>query len=452
MTAPATPVVQVPIIQTLSGGFVQGVTPTPFRQINEKSSPRALITIDGTPWVPKSYNLELNLHGSTDTATVLFPIKNYPDWTQVIARSDLGNNADKPVYVQIYAGYPSDLSTQSVSQLTLRFAGIVDDYTISRKNDETTFQCRSLAAPLTTNTITVGMKGGGNTTVAFVKAMAAKYNLRTQIDPSISPGTITDVLAQNFIAGVRNVNIWTLILQCAQYDDVDVWVDEFGVLWYWTPTGLARNKIPLAWGRDFLSLDITHSPQFSKNVVVEVRSWQKRVKTSTTYRTQTGSDGDGITALPTSRVVTSTPVFGTNQSVSTSVDSVGNQSTTLSAVVGGSSIGKSAAPASFSGKERYVFNVKNKTPQQCAELSAKYWRQISEHEFSAKMTLPMTKSVFANLHSTTELVLTTGFVQADGAYWPRRISEHFSPQQGWLLDIDAVNHEYANGAVNGQVN
>jgi hypothetical protein len=433
----------------------------PFNQKFEKTSPRVLVNVDGFPFIPKSYDLSVNVHGATDEATVVFPIKGYPDWTQMVYRGDDAGNADQPVFIQIYAGFPGDVSNISTSQLNLRFYGVLDQYTIRRRADETTFQCRSLAAPLVSNTITIGLKGGPgvNTTTAFIQQMATKYNLATtsngvstiQLAPGQTAGTVTDVLAQNFVAGIRNVGIWDLMLQCAQYDDVMLWVDEQGVLWYASPTGLVRNKVKIAYGTDLLDLEITHSPQFSKNVLVEARANQKRTKTSIVYRVGTNANADGTITTPSIQTVSTTqPIFGTNQSVSTTTDSTGISSVRLSSVIGGTYTGKAAAPAAYSGKERYVFNLKGAlSPSQVAAYAQKMWRQISEHEFSVTMTLPVTKAMFGSINSQTQFNLTTGFQKANGAYWPRRIHESFDPKNGgWKFEIDAVNHEFAQGQIN----
>jgi hypothetical protein len=40
--------------------------------------------------------------------------------------------------------------------------------------------------------------------------------------------------------------------------------------------------------------------------------------------------------------------------------------------------------------------------------------------------------------------LTTGFADADGGYWPRRINQTFNPRGGgWKYHVDAINHDYA---------
>lgn len=430
------------------------VTDPPYSQTFEKNAPRLLTTIDGASFLPKSYELALNLHGATDEATVVFPVKSYPDWTQLIYRGDDAGNANQPVYIKIYAGFPSDLSNVTTAQLQLRFYGVVDQYTIDRKTDTTTFQCRSLAAPLVSNTITIGLKGGPgvNTTTAFIQQMAAQYNLQVNIDPSIVPGTITDVLAQNFVAGIHNVKIWDLILQCAQYDDCAVWVDELGVLWYYTPTGLARNQVALSWGTNLSGLQITHSPQYSKNVLVEARANTKKIKTSIVYRVESNPNGNGTTTTPSYQTVNETqPIFGTNQSTSTSTNATGAQTTRTSTVTGGTYTGIAAAPAAYSGKERYVFNLKggNWTPSMVAAYAQKMWRQISEHEYSVTFSLPVTTNLFGQINSQSQFNLKTGFQKADGAYWPRRIREKFDPKAGgWAFTIDAVNHEFAQGQVN----
>ncbi len=417
----------IPLAPVLSNPFFEDQNPTTY------------VLIDGLRFTPVAWSIESNAHGATDTATLTLPISNGPDWTQTIYRGDDAGNADQPVYVKIYAG----LTTPR-----LRFWGIVDLYTARLTGDEDgdriTFQCRSLGAPLLTTKITTPFAGQQSTTAQFVAQQAARFGLNTQILVS-SPLTIQQVLGHEFATGVHSITIWELMLQCAVQDGVDIWVDQ-NTLWYASPDLIARTTIDLAWLRDIKSIDCSHATQFAKNVRVEVRSYRKRVRTSTYARYQTGPDGSSVLEQSGSRVVTSSPVFGTNQSVSTTVSSSGSTTTTVSTLTGGSASGSAGVPAGESGKELYTFYFPNKSQSDCATLAKILWQRISQHEFAISIELPVTAAKLALMGKTALLNLHgLPYAYFNAQYWPRRITETFDTSSGWNWAIDAINHQGPNG-------
>ena len=406
----------------------------------EAQTPTTYCIIDGHRVVPHSWQVESNAHGASDTATVALPISNGPDWTTAIYRGDLTGNADEPVYIQIFAG---------LNQPLLRFWGVVDIYSGrlsgGQDGDTITFQCRSLAAPLMTTKITTPFAGANMTTVQFIEQQALRFGLNYNVNVVNTPLTMQQVLGNEFATGVKNRGIWDLMLQCALQDDVDLWVDG-NTIWYVTPSALSRNTVDLKWMRDVLDVEFSHAPQFSKNIQVEVRSYVKRVKQSSFSRTRSGANGLGTITTSGSRTVTSSPQFGTTQNVTTTISNTGATSTTVTNTTGGNSIGTASAPAAFSGREVYTFYVKNKTPQQCADLANKFWRQISQHEFSVTINLPVTSKKLGKVTRTSLVRLHgTPFAYVNTTYWPRRITETFSPTEGWNWSLECINHENPQG-------
>lgn len=450
------------------------LAPVMFEQFHESGVAAAVAIIGGIRVVPVRFSISHNAHGATDTGSIDLPISNGPDWPTQLERSDELGNADSPVYCDIYAGFvkpPYGSSTADLSQLTRRFTGVVDLFNGDFRNNSVSFQLRSLAAPLTSDKITVPFQN--QTTVAFVQAMATKYGLQANIELADTPYTVQQVLADEFIAGTHNMVIWDLMLQCATWDDVDIWVDRNGVLNYRAPYLITRTPLDLKYGRDLANCLPTFSPQFSKNVQVEVRSYQKVTKQSHSYSTTTGLDGAGIIVDGGSRTVTSSPVFGTNSTVSTSISDTGRESTTETTKTGGAVNSGFAKPIKESGKEKYIFYIKNIGPQQAADLSKKLWRQISQHEAHVKIELPVTSAklsamdvtALVRLHgtpwarvNTSQATYLAQLAHADnasspissgqGGYWPREIDENFDPKGGgWHWSVDMLNHVLPQGAV-----
>lgn len=448
--------------------------PVQFQQFHESGTARAVAIVGGIVVVPVRFSVSHNAHGATDTGSIDLPISNGPDWPTQLQRSDELGNADLPVYCDIYAGFvkpPYGASVADLSQLTRRFTGIVDLFSGDFRNDSVSFQLRSLAAPLTSDKITVPFQN--QTTVAFIQSMADKYGLQSNIQLAGTPYTVQQVLADEFIAGTHNMVIWDLMLQCAMWDDVDVWVDRNGVLNYRAPYLIDRTPVDLMWGRDLANCLPTFSPQFSKNVQVQVRSYQKVTKQSHSYSTTTGLDGTGVVVEGASRTVTSSPVFGSNSTVSTSISDTGKETTTVTSKTGGAINSGFSKPITESGKEQYIFYIKNIGPQQAADLSKKFWRQISQHEAHVKIELPVTSGLLSamdvtalvRLHgtpwarvNTSQATYNAQLAHADnastaissgqGGYWPREIDEHFDPKGGgWHWESDMLNHVLPQGAV-----
>lgn len=420
------------------------LAPVQFEQVFEQQTPSTYALIDGWSVTPHSWEIEGNAHGATDTATITLPISNGPDWTEAIYRGDDAGNASQPVYVKIFA------STTGTAPI-LRFWGIVDIYSgvlsSTPEGDIITFSCRSLGAPLITTKITTPFAGENSTTVQFIEDQAARFGLAAQIvlRAGKQPLTMKQVLGNEFDTGVHNVAIWRLMLQCAVQDDVDIWVDQ-NTLWYAAPDAIQRQTIDMKWGRDLKTIRFSHATQFSKNIRVEVRSYKKRIKQSSYVRYATGIGGDGVVTSMGARTVTSTPIFGTTQSITQSISSTGATQVALSSVSGGPSSGSAGVPASESGKELYTFYPQNKTPAECVDLAQKYWRQISQHEFSVLLELPVTTANLQLMGKTALINLNgTPFWKLNSTYWPRRIAESFSPTDGWNWSIDAINHEGPNG-------
>ena len=441
---------------------------TPLQPVNfnpqfRSQIPRFIVKIDGKSYLGTRFSYTQNAHGATDTARITLPIDGsanyagiaanslYPDWTESIKRSDKLSNANAPVVCEIWSGAPPDPSVfgpQTLTGLILRFRGIVDQYSSVLEENETTFDCRSLAFPLTSTKITVPFpKEDTTTTVAFIQQQAARFGL-TLAPPNLgqAPALMIDVFGGEFITGVRGWYIWDIFIQCAQHDDVDIWVDRTGAIHYEAASLVKRKSIAYRWGENIKGLASTHSPQFSKNVQVQVHSWTVRTRTASATRVQTNAAG-GYDVSSYTRQVTSTPISGTTDSVVTSISSNGTVTTTDGSSSGGS-VSDGTGTESETGREKYTFFVKNKTLPQCEAMAQQIWRQISMHEYAIKLRVPVTTANLPLMDVTAQPVIY-GHPMAlfNGKYWPREIVESLDPKTGWYWEIDAVNHALPQSAV-----
>jgi hypothetical protein len=455
--------------------------PVTYTQKYEAKPVRAVVQLEQGKYLLTRYDIEFNAHGATDEAEVTMPISSNPDFSVMFQRNE--QNADLPVYVVIYAGFPGNPSPGStdVSGLSQRFFGIVDIYSARFAENTVTFRCKSLAAPLVAFPVT-GL-AMAQTSAQLIQEQAGLLGLRTNIQLANPPVTVQQVFAsefiggQNFAASIANVKAWDLFIKCAMFDDADVWVTN-DVLNYCSPGLIDRNTISLVYGTDLVSLDVDHSIQYAKNIRVEVHSYQKRIRQATTHRIETNPFG-GIIETPSVKTVTSSPVFGTAEQVSTSTSPTGIVSTTTSTLSGGARTA-TTSPGSESAKEIYVYYIPNLTPQMCQQVARAIWRQISMLEYRVTAVIPMTVDLLKNFDITMLLNITgspyknansvfvgtntamattqngstatSNTVQGpntDTRYWPRRITETFDPKDknGWSIRAETVSHTLPAGAV-----
>lgn len=424
----------------------------------------AVAQIAGKSYFVSKYDISTNCHGATDISSFTMPISSNVDFSTLYAPSEKSDSTDKPIYVKILAGFPPTSANNgmrpSLAGLLLRFSGVLDQYSAQFEGDAVTFQARSLAAPLTTERIQAPFAGSSITTVQFVAAMAKKYNLGVNIFPGIKPLTMQSVLANELQAGVHTYPIWDLILQAAVQDDVDVWVDAYGVLWYYPSDQIPRTNVSLVWLRDLAQLSMTHGLQFMRNVEVRVHSYLTKTKYASSSRAFS-VDGITIQTEATTRLVKSTPIWGTNSSVSSSTNAQGVTTTTASTTSGGKTEGTLSAPGNYSGKQIYDFWVKGKGNDQCKDLAKKFYRQILLHEYQVSMRVPVTRKLFSQKNTAAKspasvskvgiqcaiTLSNSPYAKINTSLWPRQIREQLSPTEGFYWEIDANVNRPAQGGV-----
>jgi hypothetical protein len=231
-------------------------------------------------------------------------------------------------------------------------------------------------------------------------------------------------------------------------------VDRFGVLNYQTASLVNRTTLQYVWGENIKGVTGSHSPQFSKNIEVQVHSWTKLNRTASVARVNTNING-GVTVMSYTRQVTSTPIFGTTEALTTSVSSTGTVTESMSTASGGAASASTGTSSvgSDTGREKYVYFVRNKTKAQCIQIAQNIWRQISMHEFAITLEAPVTAATLTTMDVTASIQpfgIPMAAFNSEGPYWPREITEDFDPHgAGFAYTITAVNHELALGAIEG---
>jgi hypothetical protein len=429
-------------------------------------APRAACQIDGQTYPLLRFTTQHNCASSADTATVTMPISNGPDFSAAIARGDLpGGTDNSPVYVEIRAGFPQNPNLQPASlfpQLQRRFLGIVDVYNAKLEADRITFNCRSMAAPLLDYKIS-SLNWHG-TSVDFLAYYAKNIGMTFVPKLAYPPASISKVLAANGFGGsnlqaqVYAMHPWDLAMKCAIVDDAVLFVDENGTLNYASPWLISRTNFQLNWLSDWLELELTHSPQYSKNIVVKGRSFTPRIKQSTTC--QCASDGaGGVNVQAVTRTVTSAIIPGTNETVTTNYAADGTVKVTNSTSTGGPYSGSQTEVAPNSGKQVYIVPIPHgTTPADVNRILLNAWRMYSMHEYAIDGSFEVTPDTIG-IGITSMLKVeqtpysyfntsTSATVGGKKGYWPLRIEETFDQtSEGWRMNVHAVNHTPPVGAV-----
>lgn len=424
--------------------------PVTFQNTHEASEIRALVVLNNVNFLVPHMEIEQNAHGSTDSTEITIPVKGAPDFTAWLYSNPNASSTPPPIPIQVYIGafQGAQSATTSTSGLTQIFSGQIDMYDIDLTDpDQATviFKCRSLGAPLVDNRLT--HIPGNMTTTAFVKQIAAQYGLtpNVQLPAGAYPFTVAEVYQHSFAVGLQNQRIWDLLMTMANFDDVDVWVSG-STLNYCAPGQVSRQNLYLTYGRDLSSLKLTHSPRFSKEIRVEVRTYNQKTRQASIQRVQTNSTG-GVVVTSSSKTVTATPVFGTQNSQSTSISSTGAQTTTQTTASGGAA-SSTTGQGNESGPERYIIYKPGISPQAANQLAQATWRRISMQEYSAVMEIPIRRSQLSTLGITMLVRLSgTPFQRFNTTYWPRKLTWTVDIDEGAHLSIEAVNHELPSGAV-----
>lgn len=452
------------------GSWGDGAAPAPqvrptFQPTYGSTSPRAIVVLAGEHYNVTRYSVVFNTHGATDSATITLPIAGNPDFSealftglgpiaaQTVADSQgllAANEASSiasaaPVRVDLYAGFAPG---SSIAGLTPRFSGIVDRYSARWVKGTITFACRSLAALLVDNKITQAPLN--MTSAQFIQQYAGILGMspNVKLDPGVEPITLQEMLGKQFIGGanfnaaVYNLTPWSMLLQMAEFDGADVWVDQRFRLNYCSPSAIARRTFPLEYGRDF-KMDPApvgdHSVQANKHIRVEVRSYQRRTHTSTIYRVDTNPSG-GVILTGMSRGVTSSPTFGTPNVVSTAVALDGTTTQTIASSTGGASSSGVTMQGSETPNMLYKIFRPNLTPARCNQLAQALWRKYSMHEFGLTFSIPMTPERLDAFDITALLDISgVPYDAFNTKMWPRQITEVMEPQSGPYWTVEATN-------------
>lgn len=405
----------------MSFSLIDHAIPLPVQWSHDASKnvfPRMAVAIAGTIVTPTQIGIDLYTFGIADTATVTLPVTwpngpdvsgdGTPDWSVMLQSADWAS----PIPIQIFIGFPAIPAQQTVPSLDGMmsvFLGQIDKYTVDFGADPGTvkFQARSFAAILQDDRIQTYASGsepaqqgqlqvvGGMTTIDFLGRLCAIYNFEfaPDLQKNQKPLLVTDVYSRDVIVGLQNKAPWEIAVDCAQADDVSLWVDGTK-LFYVTPSRIPTQRKSMTYGHDLLSFTGEHSPTFNKNVLVQVKSYNPKTYISHAVQALVTSDGIAQEPVTSTRKVGANPFFGRNARLSPS----GVVHETQGGAVRGLFNSKRPNPL---GKMKYVVHLRAVDPATANRIAKVIASQISRFEFSAEFSVAITPDILPYLNVRT---------------------------------------------------
>jgi hypothetical protein len=423
-----------------------------FEQFYETSSPVVVARINGACYFIEEFDVDLNAHGATSSGSLTLPIKGNPDFSKSFA--NVGGTA---VTGEIFVGTEppgwNPSGQPSIDGLTRVYYGLVAQYDPKFAGDRVQFQLRSLASPLVDEKIQ--QLATNVKTVDFIARVCAQFGLQFQAQLGSAPITVQEVLGEMYVGGadfsatIHGMRIWDLILQCATFDNVDVWEDQ-GTVYYANPAVIERPLVQLAYGQDltFVSddgLTGSHALMFAKDVQVEVRSGQPRVSSSNAVRIVTNADAS-VSITSVNKITTGNPQWGTPNIVTTTYSPSGEVISTKQVTGGKFSTGYTSQ-GKESTAQRYIFPLRNASPAACNAYAISQWRKISQEEYTVQMRIPLTEAVGIIPVTALLNVSNVPYSKFNTQYYPRTLALSGGSERAFMFEIGAVSHVLGLGAV-----
>ena len=397
----------------------------------ESSAPRALVYLGDTYYLtPVGFEVDFSSYGAVDEAKITFSLSDKPDF------SGIYKGDEAPIPIRIYAGFPANPNNYSVSDLTPRFIGLVDSFETDGLKDELIVHCRSLAAYFIANKHTTNFNNQTSLYVINYFCQLAGLTPHIGLRSGQTACTLSQALGAEFVASVRNMREWDILLACAKYDAVDLWVHGTD-LYYVAPEQIYHPTMGLHYGQNLIDCKVSHNPFYSSKIKVEVRSWNPRTRTSTR-----SSYSDGGSTTTTTSVQYQNLGGQSNSSTTVSSNSNGGSSVTTSSSAGGAASDTTSSNAPGAGKEPYIFYIPYVISSKIADIAQAIWKQMSLMEYILNFTIPITPGNLEYIDVTALFVLNDYvWPTYNQTYRPRKITETFDQTSGWKAAVEAVNHD-----------
>lgn len=244
--------------------------------------PRSIVKVNSL-YVPfKTWDVDLNGYAAADTfnLTCPFRILDYLKDTTNLANTPGTETillTQPDILVEIYSGYPKNPFNYNENDLTQLMYGYLDtvDFYFDEQGERVQIQGRNEVGPFMDTKTTD--KFPNQTSSAIVTMFAQQQGLQTQITPTYTlAGTY---YSNDQVQLTTDITQWDLMNYLAGQEGFTLRV--VGKTLYFGPRDsfLKSTTLPYTWGQNVKSLHLQRTPHASKDIKVEVITWQPGKKT-----------------------------------------------------------------------------------------------------------------------------------------------------------------------------
>lgn len=247
------------------------------------SKPRSIVRLDGNDVFFSNWNVNLNSTHQADDFQLELPFRTGRD----IPQGYLVNTPDYVSYlftnpqvlVEIFVGYPSG-ATYQASDLTRIMYGYMDtaELNFSDQKESVLLSGRNMIAPFIDNKTTEKYQNMTSSAIAIM--LAQRRGLQYSVTPTYE-------LTGKYYNGDntslnKDASEWDLLTFLAEQEGFELRVKDntlyFGP--FSTVVGAVTSSAPLpyTWGQNIVSLTLSKSPHASKDIIVEVHSYNSAKK------------------------------------------------------------------------------------------------------------------------------------------------------------------------------
>jgi hypothetical protein len=267
------------------------------------SYPRSIVLFNGNPMYHSRWTCDLNNTSSAGNFSVDLPFKtgvnlnpgylvNSPEHT-----SYLFTNPN--VKVEVYVGFPKNPNHFTVDDLTQIMVGYMDQAELnfglqsSTGWEVVTVTGRDMTAPFLDSQTTLKYQNMTSSSIAIM--MAKKHGLKYSVKTTYT--LVGKYYNADHSRMSTQLSEWDLLNYLADHEGfASVVIDE---TLYFRPfdeivSVIASHPLNYTWGQNILDLRLTKSPHASKDIIIDVHSYdstKKRHVTATAKKTYSGSGG-----------------------------------------------------------------------------------------------------------------------------------------------------------------
>jgi phage protein D len=361
-----------------------------FQLPNSARKPRGSVSINGIIIPFDSFEIDNNSYYIADTFRVEIPVKSLP-----LNLAPIVIISQPAIIVEISAGFPLLPDILSTAGLDNLITGQVDDVDYEPASGKITLSGRDLTALFIDSKTTEKFV---NLTSSQIATLFAKRRNLTPVvtDTTIKVGKYYEIDHARLTSQRTE---WDLLTFLAQEENFNVFVKGKSLYFQPKPSGdsipYVINYVPGFLGgsdnSNMVSIVFSRNFTLSKDIIVEVRSWNQKQRKGFTKR---------ATATHTKNSVLS----------------------------------GAAQPIGEAQVFPYIFP--NLTPEQALQKAQNLLKQLSSHEVKLRAEGPADNLI--NINSSIQ-VLGTGTL-FDQIYFPSSIIRRMSVNDGYSMTISAKNH------------